>query len=126
MIIMTTQYDSLWQYILKELNKSYSDVIYQEVFEPITNVHKFHNGLLFMVVPSLHIKNRINRFYINKINELAENISDQKLRFKFITKEELDKEEKENEKLIQNVYRAGNLNSVYTFENLVIGKSNNF
>lgn len=123
---MSAQYDSLWQYILKELNKSYSEVIYQEVFEPISNVHKYQNGLLFMIAPSLHIKNRINRFYINKINELAELKSDQKLRFKFITQEELINEEKENEKLIQNVYRAGNLNSAYNFENLVIGKSNNF
>lgn len=123
---MTAQYDSLWQYILKELNKSYDETTYQELFEPITSVHKVKNGLLFMIVPSLHIKNRINRLYLNKINNLAENMAEEKVRFKFVTKEELENEEKENERLIQNVYRAGNLTSVYTFENLVIGKSNNF
>lgn len=123
---MTTQYETLWQSILRELNKSYDESIYQEVFEPINGVHKYQNGLLFIVVPSLHIKNRIHRFYINRINELAEGFANEPVRVKFVTEEDLAKEESESRKAITNIYREGNLNSVYTFDNMVVGKSNMF
>ena len=45
--------------------------------------------MFFVLVSNDFIKNRINRFHLLKINDLAEKFFPEKIRFKFVTEEEL-------------------------------------
>ncbi|NLK12685.1 MAG: chromosomal replication initiator protein DnaA [Candidatus Phytoplasma sp.] len=119
-------YDKLWNDILEELEQIYTEEVYNEIFAPITSTHKYQNGLVFVIVPSLFIKNRISRIYANKINELAEKIYGQPIRFKFVVADELIDDAPQERSLNLNTYRPGNLNNAYSFDNFVVGKSNTF
>ncbi|HKL95215.1 MAG TPA: chromosomal replication initiator protein DnaA [Haploplasma sp.] len=121
-------YDELWQKILVELENSLEEENYQDIFEPIKNTHKYNNGNIFILVSNDFIKNRINKFYLLKINELAESLFKEKVRFKFVTQEELIPEETlvSAERNLEEKYRSGNLNATYSFDNFVVGKSNMF
>ncbi len=119
-------YDKLWNDILEELEQIYTEEVYNEIFAPITSTHKYQNGLIFVIVPSLFIKNRISRIYATKINELAEKIYGQPIRFKFVVADELIDDAPQERSLNLNTYRPGNLNNAYSFDNFVVGKSNTF
>src|SRR5690606_37981995 len=82
--------------------------------------------LITMVVANEFLKNRINKLYIGKINELASKYSDHPVRFKFITQDEVKPEDSSPERKISIDYRQGNLNSTYTFDSFVVGKANMF
>ncbi len=119
-------YDNLWQTILKDLERLYSEETYTELFSPLTSTFKYQNGLITMVVANDFLKNRINKLYIGKINELASTYSENPVRFKFITTDEVKPEDATPERKISIDYRQGNLNSTYTFDSFVVGKSNMF
>lgn len=119
-------YDNLWQTILKDLERLYSEETYTELFLPLTSTFKYQNGLITMVVANDFLKNRINKLYIGKINELASTYSENPVRFKFITLDEVKPEDAASERKISIDYRQGNLNSTYTFDSFVVGKSNMF
>lgn len=119
-------YDKLWNDILEELEQIYTEEVYNEIFAPITSTHKYQNGLIFVIVPSLFIKNRISRIYATKINELAEKIYGKPIRFKFVVADELIDDAPQERSLNLNTYRPGNLNNAYSFDNFVVGKSNTF
>jgi len=121
-------YDELWQKILVELENTLEEETFQDTFEQLKTTHKYANGNVFILVPNDFIKNRINQFYLLKINELAEFYHDEKIRFKFVTEKELLPEDilVSPERNIERKYRTGNLNATYAFDNFVVGKSNNF
>ncbi len=121
-------YDLLWQRILNELEITFSEDIFQEVFEPLKSTHKYANDHVYVIVPSEFIKNRINRLYLSKINALAQKFHQSPIRFKFVTESELIPEETlvSPERNLSLKYRPGNLNATYTFDNFVVGKSNMF
>jgi len=121
-------YDKIWQQILLDLQNSLEEETYNDIFDPIKSTHKFSNGNIYVLVANDFIKNRINRFHLLKINELTEKYHNEKVRFKFVTKEELIPEDtlvKPDDDL-GNKYRDGNLNATYAFDNFVVGKSNMF
>lgn len=120
-------YDALWYKILEDLSESLEEETYNDIFDPIKSTHKYSNGNVYVLVPNDFIKNRINRFHLLKINNLADTYHSEKVRFKFVTQEELIPEDTivspEN---LDNKYRDGNLNATYAFDNFVVGKSNMF
>src|SRR5690554_4864876 len=115
----------LWQTILKDLEKLYNEETYNELFLPVTSSFKDQNGLITMVVANEFLKNRINKLYIAKINELATKYSKTPVRLKFISQDEVVEEPVKDRKLTID-YRQGNLNSTFTFDSFVVGKSNMF
>ncbi|MDY0277239.1 MAG: chromosomal replication initiator protein DnaA [Acholeplasma sp.] len=121
-------YDNLWQKILGELEQTLEEETFQDIFEPIKSTHKYSNGNIFVLVSNDFIKNRINRFHLLKINDLAEQFFPEKIRFKFVTEEDLVPEETliSPERDLEKKYRSGNLNATYAFDNFVVGKSNMF
>ena len=121
-------YDLLWQKILNDLEATFNEETYLDVFSPIKTTHKFQNGHVFILVPNEFIKNRINRFYLQKINDLAKKYHSETVRFKFVVDSDLIDEETliSPERNLNLKYRPGNLNATYTFDNFVVGKSNNF
>ena len=123
-----TVYDQLWQKILNDLETIFSEETFNDVFEPLKQTQKYLNGYVYVLVPSEFIKNRINRFYLNKINDLASKYHNEPVRFKFVTEADMVPEETlvSPERNLESKYREGNLNATYTFDNFVVGKSNNF
>ncbi|MCF7931008.1 MAG: chromosomal replication initiator protein DnaA [Acholeplasmataceae bacterium] len=121
-------YDQLWQKILNDLELTFSEETFADVFEPLKSTHKYSNGHIYVLVPSEFIKNRINRLYLSKINELALKYHHEAIRFKFVVESELVPEETliSPERNLGLKYRPGNLNATYTFDNFVVGKSNMF
>lgn len=122
-------YDQLWFNILGDLENTFNEDTYQEVFGNLNKTHKFQNGYLFIVVPSEFIKNRINRLYLPKINDLAKNYYHEPIKLKFVTERDLLPENDTlvgPERKLELKYRPGNLNATYTFDNFVVGKSNMF
>ncbi|MBE0700418.1 MAG: chromosomal replication initiator protein DnaA [Acholeplasmataceae bacterium] len=121
-------YDLLWQRILNDLEVIFNEETYADVFDPLKSTHKYANGYVYVLVPSEFIKNRINRLYLSKINELALKYHKESVRFKFVTESEMIPEETlvSPERNLKLKYRPGNLNATYTFDNFVVGKSNMF
>lgn len=121
------KYDELWQKILVELENTLEEETFQDIFGPLKSTHKYTNGNIFILVENDFIKNRINRFHLLKINDLAENNFPEKVRFKFVTEGELIPDETLfGPEDLNNKYRSGNLNATYAFENFVVGDSNRF
>jgi chromosomal replication initiator protein len=123
-----TSYDQLWQHVLAELEQVYSEETYKELFEPLNSVHHVNNGTLFILTQNEYIKNRIQRLYSLKINEIVKNYTSEALRIRFILAEELSAEfdTVSPELDLVSRYRIGNLNGSFTFDNFVVGKSNMF
>ena len=121
-------YDELWHKIRHDLEYIFSEETFNDVFEPLKETLKYSNNHVYVVVPNEFIKNRINRFYLNKINDLATKYHGKPIRFKFVIESELIPEETliSAERNLDLKYRPGNLNATYTFDNFVVGKSNNF
>jgi chromosomal replication initiator protein len=121
-------YNTLWQNILSELEQTFNEETFQDVFEPLRQTHKYANGHVYVLTPTDFIKNRINRFYLTKINELAQKYHEKPIRFKFVTEDDLVPEETlvSPDRKLNLQYRVGNLNATYTFDSFVVGKSNMF
>ncbi|MFA5560184.1 MAG: chromosomal replication initiator protein DnaA [Acholeplasmataceae bacterium] len=120
-------YDTLWLKILHDLENIFNEETFSDVFEPLKSTHKYVNGYIYVLVPNDFIKNRINRLYLSKINELAEKYHDETVRFKFVTESEMIPDgPRIQERKLDLQYRPGNLNATYTFDNFVVGKSNMF
>ena len=121
-------YDILWQTILSELEQTYDEDTFAEVFEPLQNIHHVNNNVIYIVAPNEFIKNRIQRLYLSKIQDLALKNSGETLRFKFVLESELEPEYDivTPDLDLENRYRLGNLNGSFRFDNFVVGKSNMF
>jgi len=121
-------YDLLWQTILSDLEQTYDEDTFGEVFEPLQNIHQVLNNVIYILVPNEFIKNRIQRLYLSKIHELAQTHSGEALRFKFLLESELEPEYDivSPDLDLENRYRLGNLNGSFRFDNFVVGKSNMF
>ena len=121
-------YDILWQTILSELEQTYDEDTFGEVFEPLQTIHQVLNNVIYILVPNEFIKNRIQRLYLSKIQDLAQIHSGETLRFKFLLENELEPEYDlvSPDLDLENRYRLGNLNGSFRFDNFVVGKSNMF
>ena len=126
---MMEKIQKVWEKILVELEEIYDDSTYLELFEPLKNIHSIENGLVYFVVSSEFIKGRINSLYSQKLNELISRYyKDESLRLKFITKDEIvsPKQPIYNQNIFDSTYRPGNIRGSNSFENFVVGESNNF
>lgn len=118
----------IWSNLINELSKNYDSELISEVFDDCQIV-KENNGLVHILVPSVYVKSKINNVFYNNINKLLPTICDSPIRLKFVTKEDLVKEEnKFEEKLtVQNIQSfESNLNGLYTFDSFIVGDSNRF
>ncbi|MFP7699548.1 chromosomal replication initiator protein DnaA [Candidatus Phytoplasma pyri] len=122
------KYNYIWEKILEEISKIYSDKVFNETFKNTKKVYKYENKIIFILTENEFIKNKIYKIYLSKINEISKIFfKEENLNFKFITKNEINeiKEEKIDKKEY-NIYNYGNLNQKYNFKNFIIGESNKF
>ena len=119
--------NQIWDKLFDRLETSFDQETFNDVFKPCT-VHEFKNGYIVVLVPNTYLKTRLNKLYINQINDLlSEIVTDQLVKVKFITKDEIRVENSilKPEPNLKNKYR-NNLNANYSFNNYVVGQSNMF
>jgi len=128
------QYLKLWEQILNVVRQNLDDERFNELFRDYS-VYKFQNNYIYVVVPDVLTKFRIEKFLIKRINqEILPNFTNEKIMFKIITKEEAEEDKKQSEynKLVNptkdytNNLSRRNLRPEYTFSNFVVGESNRF
>ncbi|WP_284928451.1 chromosomal replication initiator protein DnaA [Candidatus Phytoplasma sp. AldY-WA1] len=122
--------NEIWENILKDLSFICSEKVFEETFSNI-KLYKIEDESFFILVDNEFIKNKILHNYLNKIDNISKKYSQEKISFRFISEQEILKEEKkikkkENKKIDSSDYYQGNLESKYTFDNFVPGTSNMF
>lgn len=121
------KYQDLWDNILEELSKNYSEDIFNEIFGETKSVIKYTNGLVYVLVPSVYIQTKINYTYSQKIKNIVDSLIDEPIKFKFVTAEEAVTPQNKyvETKVTKKVYDSY-LNENYNFESFVVGESNRF
>ena len=106
---------------------------FNDVIMPIEKIHKVANNYIYLIVSTSLVKFRINKFYLQILNDCLTKITDENLKFQLITEDEAKKEQEENnEKKLTTVDKnelvgsSRSLRPEYTFENFVAGPSNRF
>lgn len=129
---MYEKYQELWNNIREKLKTVYVDGEEDYQYYPFINlekIYKYQNGFIYIIVENELNRNRILNFSIKQIEKIASELTDEKIRFKFILPTEV-KEVSPNlitpDPDILDKYRKGNINRSLTFNNFVVGKSNNF
>ncbi|WP_024563393.1 chromosomal replication initiator protein DnaA [Candidatus Phytoplasma tritici] len=175
-------YTKIWEIILNELSKIYSDEVFRETFSNIKKINQIEEKIIISVETEF-IKNKIYKMYFEKIQKITKLKFEEKIIIEFVSeknkknynfdaeknhleniKEEFKNEtendfckiennnkfknnkhfekneekqienktnnetnvEIENRKISFNKYNYGNTNTKYSFDNFVVGKSNNF
>ncbi len=120
------KYQDIWNLILEELNKNYDQETIDEIFGDTKKVVNENNGLVYILVPSLYIQNKINNIYMANIKKIAQKISNEPIRFKFVTEDEFIRLQPHEDPIKMQIEYDSGLNSSYTFDSFVIGDSNRF
>ena len=105
---------------------------FNERISKATEIHKFENDYLYVIVADNLTKLLITKFYSRRMEEILQNITNVKMGIKFILQEEANKEKEANKNLISAVDPVARersnrkLRAEFTFDNFVIGDSNRF
>ena len=82
------QGQELWLQVREMLQESIGAQEFAESFENIKEIYKVQNGYIFLEVPTVLVKFRVDKFYLSKMNEFLSSITSEKMKFKIITEEE--------------------------------------
>ena len=113
-------YQDLWNKVKDKLSNNLAEQTYNEVFGEVKKVVKVEHGVIYVVVPSTFIQSKINNLYTKMINEILINLTNQKLKFKFVCESEV---KTTFTPVVSKIYK-NNLKSNYTFESMVVGEAN--
>lgn len=122
---MQNTYQELWQKTKNHLANCYSETTFNDTFSKVNSVVKFQNNIIYVLVPNNYIKTKINHTYIEKINEVLNTFTNEKLKFKFVCENEI-KETPTTSSFANNRLYINHLNENHSFESFVVGDSNNF
>lgn len=121
---MQHTYQELWQKTKNYLSNCYSESTFNDTFSGVESVVKFQNNIIYVLVPNNYIKTKINHMYIEKINEVLNTFTTEKLKFKFVCEDEI--KENTSSTLTNNRLYLNHINENHSFESFVVGESNNF
>lgn len=121
----------LWSKALLKLKSEHNldDEYIGELFGE-AEFYKEENGYIYIMIPLAFQKMRIEKGFSDSLNKYLLEFSTDLKKFKFITKEEKEKDE---QKLKENPFTTPttppttrNLSPIYTFKNFEVGESNRF
>ena len=119
----------LWLQIKEKLNTSLPTAVFKQIFEPIKEIYKIEDNIVYFAVENHLVKYRIDKFYLKTMNDYLQQLTESSFEFKVITFEDVEKEKQE--KIItskptssQSLLKSRNLRPDYTFENFVTGEAN--
>ena len=64
----------LWDKTLTKFKIELDESIFNDLFSQINHVHKIENNKIYLIVPNILTKFRIDKFHKRRINEVAEEI----------------------------------------------------
>lgn len=124
--------DEFWNAFLDYINNKLNPISFNSWFKDANLVSKT-NDLIKMSVSSKYIKDYINDYYQDLLDEAVEAILGYSTSISVITPDEIETiaplvDEKNDEVIIMPRYKnhTSNLNPAYTFANFVVGASNRF
>lgn len=119
--------NSLWQKVLQKLEVSVSSVAFELWLKPIEALDLVDNTLI-IVAQSATAKNQILKNHQRQIEDGIRIVFNDDTKFELITPEEKELyiQEQETTEEINGDEERFEFNSKYTFENFVVGKSNQF
>jgi len=126
------KYNKIWTEIKHELENDLDEVVFTDIFEPVSTVFKVVNNYIYIVAPNDFVKKRIEMLYLNKLNRYLESRFEEVHKFRIMTEDQAGSELADSKEFsITNpsvredrMYLQGNLNASYTFDSFVIGTSN--
>lgn len=116
------KYQVLWNDTLEKLSQNLSDLTFNQTFKDVKHVVKEENGVISVLAPNHFTKTKINTMYVKQIAEILSTLTTKKLKFKFITEEELIVNKPVQPAFTK--FSKHNLNENYTFESFIVGDSN--
>lgn len=125
----------IWETIKYELlNRSIvPQDTFQELFQPIKEIYRETPTNIFLLVENHLVKYRIDKFFLDTLNKLYNEITGVNKLFKFITYEQAEEETKNKNSYSLNKVSYNEINktqrrlrSEYTFENFVTGEANRY
>ena len=124
-------YNSIWLTVKNKLADVLKDEsTFQNTFGDINEVYKVNNGYIYLPVNGQLDKYRIEKFHLEKMNNFLKELVSEKMSFKLITKEDIEKEKENLEKKVfvspdsTDKFKSRTLRPEYTFENFVTGEAN--
>lgn len=125
---MEEKYQRIWNEAIEKLKSSITQQSFDMYFSSPKKVYKVKNNKMYVVVQDKHEEYMLDKFYNKEVAEMMEEVSGFRYDIKFIT-EEYVKKDQDTFDLTQpdpnlHKYYRGNLNTTYTFERFVAGKSN--
>ena len=124
-------YNSIWLTVKSKLADVLKDEsTFQNTFGDINEVYKVNNGYIYLPVNGQLDKYRIEKFHLEKMNNFLKELVPEKMSFKLITKEDIEKEKENLEKKVfvspdsTDKFKSRTLRPEYTFENFVTGEAN--
>lgn len=128
------QAKALFEQVINTLKISYPNAQFTTTFgengQNLT-IHKVQNGSIFLIVANTFDKFRIEKFYLNSMNEALNAISPEKMQFKLITQTEAEEEKQKTSSIQINTVdvsekaiKERSLRPEYTFNNFITGEAN--
>lgn len=127
-----SEYKKYFLEALNQLKPQMNSEDFEELFNSVKEIHKFENDHIYIIVPDVLTKFKIEKFYSQKINEAFNDLAAVKCGLKFITLDEAQKDNETKElpiatpEVLVEVARKRNLRAEFTFDNFVVGESNRF
>ena len=120
---------SLWQAVLDKIELTVSNVSFVMWFKPLKIIDFVDNKKLIVAANSASAKNQILRNYFDHLSKAVEDIFGENIEISVLDQaEELDYIKRNGEKTKEKEVEITKnpFNSKYTFDNFVVGKSNQF
>ncbi len=120
--------EEFWQNLLDLVHKRVNSKAFESWIKPISFVELKGNNLL-VEVPDSFFKDWLETYYVSAIEEAAREIVKKKVGLVIAVKKLSSVKQEKNEKaplLPPPVFNASNISKRYTFENFVVGTSNQF
>ena len=104
---------------------------FNSLFSAILGIHKVENNYIYLIATDTLHKFKLEKFYLNRLNELVKKESNNAYGVRFITADDARHDKpKQNPNVTPDVINVDKtkrlLRSEFTFENFVVGESNRF
>ena len=72
----------LWQTVKSKLESAYSKQVFEDTFQQINKIYRVHNNYIYLVVSNQFVKYKIEKFYLDQMNQLLCENTPEKMGFK--------------------------------------------
>jgi chromosomal replication initiator protein len=119
-----SHYQELWKQTKDQMSQSFDELQFEANFGNVKTVVKALNGSIYVLCPDILTKTKMNKIYINRLNEILLSLTDEKVKYKFVTSDEVTSKEPTYTKETNSTLFQSNLRPEYTFDSFISGDSN--